>query len=157
MRGWVVLVALGMAATACGGASNDASQSTASGTAEPACVPTEACEPSTTLPASREAREVGDPPGVVQISDDETQLTLQWGEGGCTYGERLDVEETGERVVITLVLVDAAPPPTRTDEDGEVVFQACTMILRQKVGEVTLAAPLGDRDVETRVVTQTES
>lgn len=156
MRGWVFLVALGMAATACGGASIDASQSIASGTPEPACVAAAFCEPSTTLPAPREVREVGDPPGVVQISDDETRLTLQWGEGGCTYGERLDLEETGERVVITLVLVDAAPPPTRTDEDGEVVLQACTMILRQQVGEVTLAAPVGDRDVETRVVIQTE-
>lgn len=156
MRGWVFLVGLGLAATACGGSLIDASQSTASGTAEPACVAAAFCEPSTTLPAPREVREVGDPPGVVEISDDETRLTLQWGEGGCTYGERLDLEETDERVVITLVLVDATPPPTRTDQDGEVVYQACTMILRQKVGVVTLAAPLGDRDVETHVVIRTE-
>lgn len=180
MRGSIFLVVLGMVATACGGASIDAGQSTDPGSAETACVPTTSCQgpldtegapdecgtgldgsceraPSTTLPAPREVREVGDPPGVVQVSDDGTRLTLQWGEGGCIVGERLDVEETGERVVITLVLVDATPPPTTVDEDGEVVHQACTMILRQEVGEVTLAAPLGNRDVDTRVVVQTES
>ena len=94
-------------------------------------------------------------PEVLDISDDERELTVRWSAGGCYEFDRFEITENSTEVRITSVLklpitkargTDRSPPTFEVHRCDPVMF------LGQEV--VELEQPLSDRDVRVSVRTE---
>ena len=96
-------------------------------------------------------------PELLDVSDDERELTVRWSSGGCYEFDRLDVTETSTEVRITSVLklpITQAQGAGQSPPTFEVHRCDPMMFLGQEV--IELEQPLGDREIRVSVRTEHE-